>query len=71
MTNKAYDIDHIIHLADSIRSRNKSKSKYYISEMPNAISALIWRGNQTEYDAIVTKDPNVLYLIDDRPSSND
>ena len=67
MTNKAYDIDHIAQIADSIRAKNKSKSKYYLSEMPDQITRLIWHGGQEDYDELEVKDPNVLYLIDDRP----
>lgn len=57
------------YIADSIRSKNLQTTKYNATEMPAAISALIWRGNQSELPE--TLDPGVLYLIDDRPSNNE
>lgn len=63
MTQMAYNINDFDSIGRAIRSRNNQKSKYLLSEMPDKIRALIWRGTQAEYDQLETKDPTVLYII--------
>lgn len=65
MTQMLYNIGDLCRIGDAIRGRNKSKSKYYLSEMPDKIKALIWRGTQSEYDQLETIDPTVLYIIEE------
>lgn len=50
-------------IANSIRGANGTEQTYYPSEMPDAVSALIWQGTQEEYDEIEVKNPSTLYII--------
>lgn len=50
-------------IANSIRNQNGTEELYYPSEMPDAITALIWQGTQEEYEEIEEPNPSTLYII--------
>ena len=54
--------------ASTIADNGSTISAVAIKEQNNSIATKIWTGTKAEYDAIVTKDNNTLYNVEDEPS---
>lgn len=63
MARKVYTEETIADIAAAIRDKNGLTDTYTTSEMPTAIRSLIWEGTQSEYDALIYKNPTTLYII--------
>ena len=65
MTKVKIDDNSFRDLGEAIRDKKKVKTKMLLSEMPDLVKSIIWRGTQAEFDELETIDMGTLYIIEE------
>lgn len=65
MTKVKIDDNSFRDLGEAIRDKKKVKTKILLSEMPDLVKSIIWRGTQAEFDELETIDMGTLYIIEE------